>query len=264
MKARGIVVAIVVVSQFGCVPDVDDFAASVVPDSEISVAFEAMRLTQVGDYDAVRESFHSSVTPEQVGDDDLWNQLVEMLEGVDLNELKMIAVNVSTTPQGRMTVIGYEGEGARGWIQPTVRVRDGDLYGLNIVPMEGSLIEANSFRFSDIGVSHLILLLYGLATIGLAAFASYRVLGSAIPRRRLWAVLPFVMVGRASLVWPTGALGLQLLRVQLPPVTVLKAGPAAPWILGFGIPIFAVIALRKVAKHEAEKETEGEPAEGVV
>lgn len=246
----------------GCAPSLDKFVASMVPDSELTTAEEAIRLTQAGAFEEVSGSFHSSVPADQRGNDELWQELSSRLRGLDLDALQMIAVNVAVTQDGRSSVLAYEGASDAGWVNVTVRLRDGVLFGLNIVPMEGSLVSANTFRLRDIGPSHVALLLYGLGTIGLAAFASYRVLGSRIKRRRLWAVLPFVMVGQASLVWPTGVLGLQLLRLHIPPVTLLKAGPAAPWVVGFGIPLFAIIALRKVSKANSEEEGLGDRVTG--
>jgi hypothetical protein len=94
--------------------------------------------------------------------------------------------------------------------------------------------------------------------MGVAALASYRILNSNIQRRKLWAVLPWIVVGTFTLDWTTDDVGIQLLTLQLPPITFVKSGPAAPRMFGFGLTVFALLALRKVRRVSMDRSDQPE------
>jgi hypothetical protein len=242
----------------GCSTDLAQFASRWLEAEEAEVTDSAFALLETGEWEALRGAFHASVTDP--GSDDVFDTIAGILESASLDDRHLIGLNVNVTNGRRSSVLTYEGTTSDGWYVATVRLLDGELYGLNVARTEQSMVAANVFGLRTVGLSHLVLLLLGLASIGAASFASYRVLNSNVSRRRLWAVLPWVMVGGITLNWTTGAVGVQLLKLHLPPITVLKGGPAAPWMFGFGFPLFAVLALRKVRR--ASEASAARPDEG--
>lgn len=234
-----------------CSMDLAEFASKWIDEQEIETIDRTFALVEAEDWEGVRSSFHESV--EDPGSDEAYALIAEVVRGADLTARSLIGVNVNTTNERRNTVLTYEGPASPGWYVATVRLRDRQLYGFNVVRTEESLVSTNAFRLGAVGLSHALLLGLGLISMGVAAFASYRVLNSSIQRRKLWAVLPWIMVGTLTLDWTTGDVGIQLLRLQLPPVTFIKSGPAAPWMFGFGLPVFALLALRKVRRLSMER-----------
>ncbi len=230
----------------GCTTDIIEFASNWVEPEEMEVADQTFAWAGSGDAESIRTSFHSSV--EDPGSAETWSTIMDVLEGADLSERRLIGINVNTVDGQRRVLLTYEGPASENWYVVNVRVRDGELFGFQVSPSEQSLVAANAFRSGSVGFAHAVLLLLGVGSIGIAMLASYRVLNSDIRRRKLWAVLPWVMIGRFTLNWTTGAFGLQLISIHVPPITFTKAGPAAPWLFGFGLPVFALIALRKAAR----------------
>lgn len=248
-KSRLAFVLLSVLALAGCATDIVGFASKWIEPTEFEVVEQTLSLAEAGDWETIKGSFHESV--EDVGSDEAWMEIAGILEQADFAERSLIGVNVNVANGVRNAVLTYEGPAGDGWYLLRVVLREGVLYGFRVSPMEQSMVSANSFSLGHIGLPHLLLLALGMGSIGIASLASYRVLNSQIRRRKLWAVLSWVMVGTFSLNWVTGQVGIQLLKVQLPPISFMKAGPAAPWIFGFGLPIFALIALRKVSRAGA-------------
>ena len=111
-------------------------------------------------------------------------------------------------------MLTYEGPATDHWYVATVRLQEGQLYGLNVVRSDQSLVSANAFHLLDIGLPHLLMFMLGLGSIAVACLASYRVVTSPVPRRKLWAVLSFIMVGSFSLNWTTGRVGPNISQMQ--------------------------------------------------
>ena len=79
------------------------------------------------------------------------------------------------------------------------------------------------------------------ASFGAAMFLATR---REMPKRWRWVLASFLGVGAFQLNWETGTVGVQLVRLQLASASFLRAGPAAPWMLAFSIPLGAFFALR--------------------
>ncbi len=248
-RARRLTAAACCLALAACSTDIPKVAAKWVQPGEREAVDVTFARAGAQDWSAIEDSFHHSVTNR--GSDEVWSQIGETLKDADLVDRDLIGVNVNVVNGQRSVGLTYEGRAGDHWYVATVRLLDGRLYGFNVARSERSLVSANAFSVLDMGLPHLLMFMLGLGSIAVACVASYRALNSQIARRKLWAVLSFIMVGSFTLNWTTGQIGLQLLKLQLPPITFLKAGPAAPWIFGFGLPIFALIALRKVNRAEA-------------
>lgn len=249
MRFRYTVAVVGCAALTGCLTDLNQFAEKLMDPTEQATIAQTFVRAGEGDWTTMRKSFHESV--EDPGSDEVWSSIANELRGAEFAERQLIGVDVSIGGGRRSTVATYEGPTDDGeWYVVTLRLLDGELYGFHVNRSEQSEVEANALDWRSIGLPHLALLSLGFGSIALAILASYRVLQSRIPRRRLWAILPFVMVGSITLNWTTGAVTVRLLNLALPPITLMKAGPAAPWLFGFGLPVFALVALWKVGRRE--------------
>jgi hypothetical protein len=79
-------------------------------------------------------------------------------------------------------------------------------------------------------------------SLGSAVFIATR---RGMPRRWRWVLLSLLGVSAFRLNWATGAIDFGLLQVQLASASFLRAGPAAPWILSFAVPVGALVGLTR-------------------
>lgn len=142
----------------------------------------------------------------------------------------------------------YEYEYPNAWVltNVTLQRKDGQLriVGMHAYPEKQSLRETNAFTFAGKGFLHYFVL--GL-TIGIALFVIYvLVLCFRTPiAKRKWLWLVFVALGvvRFFFNWTTGSLNVQFFSVAVPGVSAFSAGPYAPLILSFSIPVGAIVFL---------------------
>lgn len=142
----------------------------------------------------------------------------------------------------------YEYEYPNAWLLANVMLqrKDGQLriVGMHAYPEKQSLRETNAFKFSGKGFTHYFVL--GLM-IGIAMFVIYvLVLCFRTPiAKRKWLWLVFIALGitRFFFNWTTGELRFQLVSFAIPGVGAFAAGPYAPLILTFSIPVGAIVFL---------------------
>lgn len=115
---------------------------------------------------------------------------------------------------------------------------------LYVNPLRGPAEKINAFTLvgkSPAQYLTLILIVLSFTTIVVAEIALLRTPG--IPRKWLWFLGCLFGYGRVSVDWATGALGVAPLYLQLLGAFAIKPGVLAPWQVGFGLPIVAVIFL---------------------
>ncbi|CAJ0687453.1 hypothetical protein [Ralstonia holmesii] len=142
----------------------------------------------------------------------------------------------------------YEYEYPNAWMLTNVMLQRKDaqlrIIGMHAYPEKQSLRETNAFKFAGKGFLHYFVL--GLV-IGIALFQLYvLVLCFRTPiAKRKWLWLLFVALGitRFFFNWTTGDLSFQLFNLAIPGVGAFAAGPYAPLILTFSIPVGAIVFL---------------------
>ncbi|CAJ0719516.1 hypothetical protein LMG6871_02924 [Ralstonia edaphis] len=159
-------------------------------------------------------------------------------------------VGTETNTRNSVTTynLTYEYEYPTAWLLANVMLqrKDGQLriIGMHAYPEKQSLRETNAFKFAGKGFAHYCVL--GLM-IGIALFQIYvLVLCFRTPiAKRKWLWLLFISLGitRFFFNWTTGDLRFQLLSFAIPGVGGFAAGPYAPLILTFSIPVGAIVFL---------------------
>lgn len=66
-----------------------------------------------------------------------------------------------------------------------------------------------------------------------------------LKRRWLWTLGSLFGFGGFGLNWSTGASAILFVNVSLLGASATKAGPFAPWLLTFGVPVFAIIVIAR-------------------
>jgi hypothetical protein len=119
-------------------------------------------------------------------------------------------------------------------------------------PLPHSLIADNAFSFTGKGLLHYVVMLLAIAIPLVMIYALVRLWRSKTARWR-WAWTIFILIGffKLSFDWTTGHFFLSPLSVQLLGVSVLRASPYQPWLIGLSVPVGALLFLyRQSTRHD--------------
>jgi hypothetical protein len=106
------------------------------------------------------------------------------------------------------------------------------------------LEELNRFDFRGKSARHYFwLLLTILAAAASLVTAVWIATRRQMPKRWRWVLASLLGVGAFSINWSSGEMVFNPISIQLAAAAVTRAGPVAPWILTFGLPVGAVAAL---------------------
>ena len=120
------------------------------------------------------------------------------------------------------------------------------LAGFQVWAANSDPSKLNDFRIGRRGFVGYIWLLLMFACAALCVVAVVLIWRRPwLSRRWLWTLGSVLGFASFGLNWSTGAWAVQILNVSLLGVTATKAGPFAPWILTFGIPVIAVIVITR-------------------
>ena len=162
----------------------------------------------------------------------------------------VVGAQVNKFDGTRHTNLTYEMHSRSGWVLANVAMVDSGsawlVEGAGARPLERPLEEINRFTLDGKPpLNYLWLLLTVLSAalaLGTAIFLAAR---RGMPGRWWWALLSLFGIGAFSLNWTTGATGVNIMTVQLGGFGVFKAGPAAPWIVAFALPVGAILAITR-------------------
>jgi hypothetical protein len=154
------------------------------------------------------------------------------------------------TPRVARTLLSYEVHGTTGWAGVRIQVAEENgsrvVEGVQAESLPHSVSETYAFSVGW-SLGGALFLTVALGIVGFVLWTVAAVLRSGMPRRWLWAAIALVGVGAVTFDWTTGAMTLELLRVQLLSAGLMKSGVAAPWLVILSVPVGAVIASERLA-----------------
>lgn len=115
-------------------------------------------------------------------------------------------------------------------------------FNVNSVPQPVN--ELNQFTFSGKSLLHYVVLSFSvlsILTITVALILIARTKG--LKWKWLWIVGALFGVGKVAIDWTSGGLSFSPINIQLFGAFALKSGILAPWQVGFGIPVIAILFL---------------------
>lgn len=163
--------------------------------------------------------------------------------------LQMQSVSVTRMSDGSVTKTFLIGGGAGDhWAMITVvlhgRDQDLRLAGLNVTPFRADPAHLNDFAAGQRGVVGWVWLAAMAVSVVSCLWAVALIWRGRWPGRRwLWTLGSLLGIGRFSLNWATGGWQIQPLYVALLGAQGIKAGPFAPWVFSFGLPVVAWVVI---------------------
>ena len=231
----------------GCITGGDQgWYARNVDAAEDSIARQFYREIQQGRFDSAAHLLGSPV-----GDSvstEAWLTVQQTLANVNIDSLYFVGAGITSVNGVRSANLSYEGPVGDQWFGGHVYVRAGQVLGFSAYHFKRPLAETNSFTLRGKSVRHFVILSAGILAMLVSLTAAGVVWRSGMKRPVLWGIVALLGVGRLTLDWTSGALGLQVISVQVPVLGMLKQGWAAPWWIRVSFPLGAFVALWKMRR----------------
>jgi len=207
--------------------------------------------------DAHLDSAFSLLAPELRTDTtrNTLRQVAALLKNARLDSMRLIGANVNSVGANSRDVnMSYEmptmvadrwlmSNGATHRIGPSISV-----IGFSARPIPGPLEALNRFTLSGKSAIHYVwltlALIVPLVTITVAVVIAR---ARGMPRRWLWVFASLVATPAFVINWTTGEVGVRSVFFLLFGGAATSAGPGAPWVISFAIPIGAAIAYLKLS-----------------
>ncbi len=177
-------------------------------------------------------------------------KIADLLRNERFDTTRVIGAWTNTVNGIRHVNLTYELHSSSRWFLANVASVDtaGTWFveGISARTIEQPLEVTARFSLAGKSLLHYLWLLLtvtcAVVSLGSAVFIATR---RSMPGRWPWVLLSLLGGGAFRLNWTTGAIDFALLQVQLPSASFVRAGPAAPWIFSFAIPVGAMIAMTR-------------------
>ena len=222
----------------------DYLAEKIIPEEESAYARDFLEKLRRREFNDVMSQLDASLI-SQVSDD----KLIEIAGYFPAGEPISIEIIGSQTHsstgrwQGNFT---FEYQFQDQWAVASATVQRVDermtVVGFRVWQTTASQRELTSVWAADLSPWHFIMLFLTVLSPAFMVYTCYRVYKTPIPRKkRRWYLISFVGLFGFSFNWTTGVLNYQLAEIQLIGFGILAAGPHAPWILEFTVPVGAAV-----------------------
>jgi hypothetical protein len=245
---RRLLTVLILLGVVSCSPDVEAFADRFVTPEERRFSVEYLELLQSGDIDRAHELLVSDLRGPEAHTQ--LEAVGRALAGVPLDSLVLIGANVFNGPDGQHRVnLSYEVRGPNGYVVTNVSRRNSLVDGFSARPMAESLQTTHAFSLDGRGSIHFLWLAL-MFVMPAACLSAAVVVGRTVgmPRRWLWVFVCLLAAPVFALNWTSGAWELRPLSITVLGSGFVRASDAAPWILSFGLPAGAALALWRRAR----------------
>lgn len=186
-------------------------------------------------------------TPEAAAE---LGKIADLLRNQRFDTIRVVGASTNTVNGVRHVNLTYELHSSFSWFLAKVASIDtaGTWFveGVSARTIAQPVEVAARFSLAGKSLMHYLWLLLTAAcaavSLGSAIFIATR---RRMPNRWRWVLLSLLGVGAFRLNWATGAIDVGLLRGQLASAGFLRAGPVAPWILSFAVPVGALVGLTR-------------------
>lgn len=257
MSFHSSLVVVTVLLLPGCSADPEQFAERFVTDAERRFSVEYLMLLQQSAVD----SAYAQLVPElQNAETRAQLEIVSsILSDVNLDSLALVGVNVHEGAGGQRRLnLSYEVAAGNGYVLTNVATRTGSgltrVEGASARPMAESVFGLHAFSLEGRSFKHYFWL--GMAVLMFLTCLCVAVLvglSKGMPKRWLWAAVALIAAPVFVLNWTTGGWQFRPVALVLFGAAVSTGGPATPWVLQFGVPVGAALALLRRQRWLGQK-----------
>lgn len=243
MKIKKLALLIIAIFCFcGC--SYEDLADKLIPEAESEYAKDFLQKIQDRDFEYVK----SQIDAELIGDvtDEKLLEIAEYFPTGELISVEIIGSQTHTFNSQWQGNFSFEYQFSDGWAVANTAMKQVDgkpsVIGFNVYRTTASQRDLTAFSAAELTPIRIILLLLTVLIPAFMIFTCYKVYKTPIPvKKKRWYFFSVLGIFGFSFNWTTGVLNYQLATVKLLGVGVVAAGPHAPWILSFTLPLGAVV-----------------------
>jgi hypothetical protein len=178
-------------------------------------------------------------------------------------ELRQLTASLANRTLDSITLIGFRQEEREGFgvvqtLSYQIRTggqyfagavamtpgRDAQVIGFNLIPLTASLESLHRFTLRGKSLAQYVWLAFGLASLATCLASAGLITWRGRPGKKwVWAALALVTAPTFTMNWTTGEAKLGAATVF--GVVFYRASPWSSWIVGFGLPIGAALALSR-------------------
>ncbi len=177
--------------------------------------------------------------------DSALSQIGDLVSGHKLGTLRPVAFQKGFTAGTHFNDITYEAHLDDKWLVADLALSPKgsgyDVLGVHAAVLPRSLEETNAFTLVGKRLVNYLVLLLACASVAFIFFTLIRVIRTPGIRRWPWILGSVLGVGVFKLNWTLGIGQFHPLSVNLFGAGISRTGTAGPWILSFGVPIFAIL-----------------------
>lgn len=219
-----------------------------VPQQEAAIAKRLLSQLAAKDYESIQKQLDPSIKSPSI--QGALAQMAALFPAGEPKTTSVVGAHTSKTSGRTVYDLTFEYEYSGYWLLANVVLQRSNeqvtVLGLHVNPMQQSLKHLNRFTFEGKGILHYVVLAIAIAVPVFILYVLVLCFRAPIPKRK-WLWLLFVALGfvQFSLNWTNGAFGMQPISFLLLGAGYVQAGPFAPFILKFSIPIGAIVFLAK-------------------
>ena len=221
---------------------------ALVPKAESEFAKQHLAQLAAKDFRSVESRLDASlITPDTRAK---LEQMAQLFPDGAPKSIATIGAHTNTVNGTTSYNLSYEYEYPKTWLVANVVLqrRGADLIvlGTHVNPATQSLKDTNQFNLRGKSALHYLVLALAICVPLFVVYSLALCFRTTFPKRKwLWVLFVGVGLVQVSINWTTGAFGIQPLSFLLLGAGFVRAGPYAPVILTFALPVGAVIFLYK-------------------
>ncbi len=224
-----------------------------VPKEVLSLAENYMDLMLKGESNKVKRMLSPEFSNEK--SQVIVDKQAELLKKRELVSAQLIDYYPSGTEFGIRHQLTYQLQFKDGWVLSNIlvdqvenmRLISGSRFKSTWLPVQ----EINKFTFEHKGWKHYAVIIWALVSIGLVAYAFWRLIWAKVPRKWLWFMLIFVGIGTGVFNWTTGEMTLKVVSIHIPIVKMYQTALYTPYQLSLSLPLGAIAFLMRRKRLEA-------------
>ena len=217
----------------------------IVPPQDDALARQFIESIRLGDFDKAKAELDPSVS--EAGADDAFHKIHDLLAKGNVVEIEVVGCNITTMDGKHRSDLSYQIQFPNSWAFGDVVVDTTNgtrtVAGIHFNVSTESLETLNRFSLGNKSLLHYFVFTCCVAVPIFIIYTLIICIRTRVRQKWLWIIFILLGVMQFDLNWTTGQWDFKPLSIVLLGTGYRAAGPYAPWVLNFGLPLGACVFL---------------------